>query len=107
MSLTSDMIRGHTETIILAQLAKGDSYGYEINKNVQALSDNEYELKDATLYSVFRRLEENGCICSYWGGEVTGARRRYYTITENGRKLYSENLEKWKQSKRLIDELIS
>lgn len=66
MSLTSDLIRGHTETIILAQLLKKDSYGYEINKSIQQTTQGEYELKEATLYSAFRRLENAGMIESYW-----------------------------------------
>ena len=84
MFIASDLIRGHTETIILAQLVGSDSYGYEINKAIQQKTDNQYELKEATLYSAFRRLEESGCISSYWGDENTGARRRYYTITALG-----------------------
>ena len=48
MSITSDLIRGHTETIILAQLLHKDSYGYEINKKIQELTNHSYELKEAT-----------------------------------------------------------
>lgn len=73
MSIASDLIRGHTDTIILAQLLQEDSYGYKINKRIQELTQNEYELKEATLYTAFRRLEEAGYICSYWGNENTGA----------------------------------
>ena len=57
MSIASDMIRGHTETIILRQLLGRDSYGYEINKAIQEATGNQYELKEATLYTAFRRLE--------------------------------------------------
>ncbi|MGI6153292.1 MAG: PadR family transcriptional regulator [Christensenellaceae bacterium] len=106
MSITSDLIRGHTETIILAQLLKKDSYGYEINKSIQLATNNEYELKEATLYSAFRRLESSDMIESYWGDETTGARRRYYHITPLGRALYERNKEEWEKSKRLIDSLI-
>ena len=55
MSIASDMIRGHTETIILRQLLHGDSYGYQINKAIQDATGNRYELKEATLYTAFRR----------------------------------------------------
>ena len=92
MSITSDLIRGHTETIILARLIEKDSYGYEINKSIIDKTGGKYELKEATLYSAFRRLESTGMIKSYWG-EGTGARRRYYTITKIGRALYEENKE--------------
>ncbi|MGL4798647.1 MAG: PadR family transcriptional regulator [Cellulosilyticaceae bacterium] len=103
MSIASDLIRGHTETIILAHLMIKDSYGYEINKSIQEKTENAYELKEATLYSAFRRLEAGGFITSYWGDENTGARRRYYQITKIGRALYEQNVEDWQVAKGLID----
>ena len=106
MSIASDLIRGHTDTIILSQLMAGDSYGYQINKNIQEKTNQEYELKEATLYSAFRRLEQAGYICSYWGNETTGARRRYYTITKEGREACQERRQEWERSKVLIDQLI-
>jgi len=56
VSITSDILRGHTETIILSLLLKQDSYGYKINKEILARTDRRYELKEATLYSAFKRL---------------------------------------------------
>lgn len=106
MSITSDLIRGHTDTIILATLLQKDSYGYEINKSIQERTANQYELKEATLYSAFRRLEQAGQITSYWGDETTGARRRYYSITHLGRALYDQNKTDWEETKTLIDKLI-
>ena len=102
----SDMLRGYTDTIILAQLLKHDSYGYEINKSVQQMTDGLLELKEATLYTTFRRLESAGCISSYWGDENTGARRRYYSITEHGCNLYTENIKDWQQFRTMIDNLL-
>lgn len=106
MSITSDLIRGHTETIIMSHLYNHDSYGYEINKAIQDISDGQYELKEATLYGAFRRLENNGYIISYWGDEATGARRRYYRITEKGKIFLDECLNEWVAAKTLIDKLI-
>lgn len=106
MSIASDLIRGHTDTIILAQLSSADSYGYQINKTIQEKTHQEFELKEATLYSAFRRLEQAGYICSYWGNETTGARRRYYTITKEGREAYQRMRDEWEHSKKLIDQLI-
>lgn len=106
MSIASDLIRGHTDSIILAQLSSADSYGYQINKTIQEKTHQEFELKEATLYSAFRRLEQAGYICSYWGNETTGARRRYYTITKEGREAYQRMRDEWEHSKKLIDQLI-
>lgn len=107
MSITSDIIRGHTETIILSHLAEKDSYGYEINKTIQEKTNNKYELKEATLYSAFRRLEQSSLIKSYWGDETTGARRRYYSITSLGLATLEQNKMDWNEAKELIDTLIN
>ncbi len=106
MSITSDLIRGHTDTIILAQLYNDDSYGYEINKAIQQKTGGGYELKEATLYSAFRRLEQAGYINSYWGDETTGARRRYYKISETGKAEYRRLIKEWENAKEMIDNLI-
>jgi DNA-binding PadR family transcriptional regulator len=106
VSIASDLIRGNTDTIILANLLEQDNYGYKINKSIQEKSGGRYELKEATLYTAFRRLEQNGCIESYWGDQETGARRRYYAITNLGRAVYEQNKREWQQTKELIDTLI-
>jgi len=106
MSIASDLIRGHTDTIILAKLMSGDNYGYEINKAILQKTGGEYELKEATLYTAFRRLETAGNISSYWGDEQTGARRRYYSVTESGRDTYARLIREWGAAKEMIEKLI-
>ena len=69
MSITSDILRGHTDAIILSHLLEKDSYGYQINKDIMKKTGSRYELKEATLYSAFRRLEQAGYIRPYWGDE--------------------------------------
>ena len=63
--MSSDLLRGHTDTIILRLLADGDKYGYEITKLVYEHSERQYELKEATMYSSLKRLEHDGHISSY------------------------------------------
>jgi DNA-binding PadR family transcriptional regulator len=106
MSIASDLLRGNTDTIILASLKEQDSYGYLINKEIMAKTDSQIELKDATLYSAFRRLEKDGLVSTYWGDEEVGARRRYYSITDKGREVYEQNKAEWLKAKQMIDSLL-
>ena len=106
MSIAGDLIRGHTDAIILARLLQSDSYGYEINKMISTLSSGRFELKEATLYTAFKRLEDTGCITSYWGDSGAGARRRYYTITPAGRDACYRLLAEWKETKEIMDKLL-
>lgn len=106
MSITADLIRGHTDTIILNSLLEGDSWGYQINRTISAKTDGRYELKEATLYTAFKRLEEQGYISSYWGEEGSGARRRYYAVTPKGRIEYARRIEEWHEAREMIERLI-
>ena len=106
MSIAGDLIRGHTDAIILVRLLKSDSYGYEINKIISTLSSGRFELKEATLYTAFKRLEELGYIASYWGDSGAGARRRYYTITHAGREASHRLVLEWQETKEIMDKLL-
>ncbi|APX72996.1 PadR family transcriptional regulator [Companilactobacillus allii] len=104
--ISKDIIRGHTTTIVLNILNQNDSYGYEIAKTIKQMSHETYELNEATLYTVFRRLEKNNDIQSYWGDESQGGRRKYYKITEQGKATLKENIKEWNFAKHVIDDLI-
>ena len=106
LSISSDTLRGHTATIILTQLIRGDNYGYETNKTTQQRPGGQYGFKEAPLYTAFRRLEQSGLISSYWGEDGPGARRRYYAITEAGRQRWEENRREWHNTRALLDALI-
>ena len=107
MSISADVLRGHTDTIILTQLMRADNYGYEINKNIQQRTHGQYGFKEATLYTAFKRLEQNGLITSYWGSDGPGARRRYYAITDAGRRQWAENIREWEDTRALLEALSS
>ena len=93
MSIASDLIRGTTDMMILAHLLEGDSYGYDINKSIRMRTGDRFELKEATLYTAFRRLEQQGYISSY-------------TITSPGRKAFIASVREWENAKALIDSII-
>ena len=104
--LSSDLLRGHTDTIILKLLLDADKYGYEITKLVSENSGQQYELKEATMYSSLKRLEQDGHIISYWGDETQGGRRRYYRITMSGQEQYKLNMHNWMSAKKILEKLL-
>lgn len=105
-AVTSDLLRGHVDTMILRQLLDADRYGYEIVKMIAERSGGEYELKEATMYSSVRRLEQDGDITWYWGDESQGGRRKYFRITDQGRGTYEQNKSNWQHAKRVLDRLL-
>jgi len=106
MVISADLLRGYTDAVILRQLAEEDGYGYQISKEVANISGGRLELKEATLYTAFRRLEGAGYIRSYWGNEKVGARRRYYSLTEDGRKKLEEEVQAWYETREVLNRLL-
>ena len=106
MAIEADLLRGYTDTILLRQLLRADSYGYMINKQISEQSGGNVELKEATLYTAFRRLEKDGLISSYWGNENQGARRRYYTLTPRGQERLMRDRRMWLETREILDRLI-
>lgn len=108
-SISADLIRGHINTIILRALYERDKYGYEIINDIESKSHGQYTLKQPTLYSALKRLENQGYIKAYWKtDEVTlGGRRKYFKLTESGKAITEKNLSEWEYSRTIIDSLIS
>ncbi len=106
-SISADLIRGHINTIILRSLYDGDKYGYEIIAEIERKSHGQYSMKQPSLYSALKRLESQGYVTSYWGGSVGGGRRKYFSLTEEGRTISERNQSEWEYSRTVIDSLIS
>ncbi len=104
--ITSDLLRGHIDTMILRLLLDADHYGYEIVKMISARSDGEYELKEVSMYSSLRRMESCGDVTWYWGDQSQGGRRKYFKITEQGKETYARNKENWEYSARVLKKLL-
>ncbi|OUP11054.1 PadR family transcriptional regulator [Collinsella sp. An2] len=103
----SDLIRGNIDAIILCTLSRGDSYGYEILKEVAETSQGQYEMKEPSLYTCLKRLENQAFVESYWGDETQGARRKYYRITPAGLKELREATDRWVRVRDIIDKLLN
>ena len=104
--IKSDIIRGHLETVILKLIIEQDRYGYEISNTIKERTDNQFEIKEATLYSIVKRLDEKGLIESYIGNLTHGKKRRYYRVTTLGRVYYKEKISEWNEFKLIIESLL-
>jgi len=101
--ISSDIIRGHLDAIILRLIYEKDRYGYEISKEIASRTNDEFQIKEATLYAVFQRLEKRELLESYLGNVSFGGKRRYYRITSLGRAYLSEEIADWRKTKDIID----
>ena len=103
--ISSDIIRGYNDTIILFLLLEQPSYGYEISQRIRAITGEKYVIKETTLYSAFTRLEQNGYVESY-SDDSSGKRRTYYRITDRGRDYYQEKCEEWTLTQEVVEHFI-
>jgi PadR family transcriptional regulator, regulatory protein PadR len=106
-AFASDLLRGHTDTIVLGVLRTTDRYGFEIFKTIRDSTGGNYEIKEATLYATFRRLVKDGLVEAYWGDETQGGRRKYYRITDAGRAVYTKNVKDWIATRDIINSLLT
>lgn len=105
--LSSDIMRGYNDVIVLSILEEGDSYGYEISRCITERSNGRYPIKETTLYSTFARLERNGYIRSYVGTETFGRQRTYYSLTGSGREYLAAKCAEWRLAKEVIGSFIN
>jgi len=105
-AFASDLLRGHTDTIVLGVLHGTDRYGFEIYKTIRDATQGRYEIKEATLYATFRRLVKDGLVEAYWGDETQGGRRKYYSITDAGRAYQAQAVRDWRAAQRILTTLL-
>ena len=96
--MDAQMKKGLVEVCILSLLRRGDSYGYQLIKDIAPLMS----LSESTLYPVLRRLESARCLTVY-SVEHNSRLRKYYAITDEGRKRIADFLEEWSDIKKVYD----
>jgi len=72
MTISSDIIRGHLESVILTLIKEKDRYAYEIASEIKTRTEGTFTMKEATLYAMVQRLEKKGVIESYIGDKSHG-----------------------------------
>lgn len=101
-NLDKEIMKGYVEILILLFISKKDTYGYEIVKDLNKMSDNLYSMKEGTLYPALKRLEIKEFIKSYWGNFDEFGRRKYYCITNLGHKELNEKLNELEKLYTLV-----
>jgi PadR family transcriptional regulator PadR len=99
------LIAASTKPMILSILLNGENYGYQIIQSVKRISAGKLEWSDGMLYPVLHRLEKDGFIRSKWKISEEDRRRKYYSITELGRKELEADMAQWKSVHEALTKL--
>ena len=103
--IKKDLVAACAQPVVLAILARGESYGYAILAEVRRASREELDWSDGMLYPVLRRMEERELIRSRWEEAESGRKRRYYRITPGGRRALEEERQQWKSVNSTLERL--
>lgn len=91
----NDLMHGNTSLLVLSLIETQDMYGYQIIKELKRKSENVFELKEGSLYPVLHALENEKLITSYIEETDSARKRRYYSITDKGRKELADKKEEF------------
>lgn len=104
--MDKEILKGSIDIIILALTSNKDVYGYEITKKIRDYTNTLYEMGEGTLYPALKRLEEKQFLTSYWGEADKGGRRKYYSITNEGKAELEDKLNSWRLINHAINECL-
>lgn len=91
--------------LILRVLYEKPSYGYEVIKSIEDLTEGRHQIKSGTVYTLLRRMEENGLLVSKWKKGDGKPDKRVYKVSKKGEKLLKSWLEAVMGRKRMIDKM--
>lgn len=105
LEFDKEVLKGYIDSIVLSVLYDEDMYGYLIAKKIKEKSMSEFDIKEATLYVSLKRLEKKGYLKGYWNDSegTSGGRRRYYSITQEGKEIFIRSSEEWNALKGILD----
>ena len=101
--LDRELKKGSAELVILSILEARPRHGYEISKLIEARSAGRLKFHVASLYPLLYRLEERGWLQGRWVEKAGQRRRRFYTLTPDGRRVLARQRDTWKAFVQAMD----
>lgn len=102
MEQDRELLKGSTDALLLALLARQAMYGYQLVKELEQQSQGYFQFREGTLYPALHRLEEDGLVRGRWQPSPTGQQRRYYSLTDKGRTALRDRLSQWNGFARAV-----
>jgi PadR family transcriptional regulator, regulatory protein PadR len=96
--MKTQLKKGTLDMCVLAVLARGDSYAYEL---VSTLSQT-MEISEGTIYPLMRRLQAEAWVSTYFVESSSGPPRKYYSLTAAGRNSLAGMEKEWRS---FVDEV--
>ncbi len=107
MKFEKSLMSGSTPLLVLSLLADGDKYGYQMVEELARRSDDTFQLKEGTLYPLLHTLEKQKLVSSYTMTTDRGRERKYYRLTDEGRRQLVSKTEEWKLFSEKVNAVLS
>ena len=101
-----ELLKGSTESLLLAVLEGGPLYGYQLAKEMEKRSSGYFRFKEGTLYPALHRLEKANLLEGKWETATSGQRRRYYHVTAQGAEALAAMMDEWRSFSRAVNLVI-
>ena len=101
-----DLTTGSYDLVALDILSEGPTYVYGMIRKIHRQSRRLFGWREGTAYRVLNDLERRGLVTSRWVGPKDGRQRKYYRLTERGRRAWKQQRQKWKMFRRALDALL-
>jgi PadR family transcriptional regulator, regulatory protein PadR len=89
--------KGSAELLVLALLEGQPRHGYDISRLIEIRSGGSLRFHVTSLYPLLYRLEEQGLVQGKWVEKAQQRRRRYYSLTPQGRKVLAGQRQSWRE----------
>lgn len=107
MDIKKELSKGSSALLVLSVLESEDMYGYLIIKEIERRSDNTFSFKEGTLYPILHAFEKDGFVNSRWVEGQGTKKRKYYSLTDKGRKVLADTKEDWRRYSTAVEKVIS
>lgn len=107
MAVDKSLLSGSTTMLILKLLESKDMYGYQMIDELNKRSNETFNLKAGTLYPILHGLEHEGMVNSYDDNADSARVRKYYHITNKGKKLLSDKQEEWNSYTNAVNQVLN
>jgi len=106
MKLSKELVKGSTSLLVLSVIAERDMYGYQIIRELEVRSEEVFSMNEGTLYPILHSLEKEGFLEAYWEENASARKRRYYRMTDEGRRELESRKKEWKTYAHAVSQVL-
>jgi PadR family transcriptional regulator len=93
----AELLQGTLDLLVLKSLGAGPLHGLGVSRRIELITKGTFAVKPGSLFPALHRLEEAGCLKSFWGTSENNRRAKYYRLSKSGRSQLEQETQDWKR----------